>query len=109
MLLGMEPEIDRVAAAQHNLITTDQLTAAGLSNEQIYRWVERGLLTRIRPNIYRTLGGRQTWEQAVLAACLAAGEPAVASHRTAARLWGTPFFERDGIHLLTSAARPKLP
>ena len=109
-ILGLvEADIDRLAGAQHSLITTNQLIETGLSSEQIYRRVEQGLFIRVRPGVYRTAGGRPTWEQAVMAACLAAGTGVYASHRTAGRLWQTPFFPRDNIELLTAGSRPKLP
>src|SRR5690242_2892648 len=105
----MEAEIDRLAGAQHSLITTAQLLDAGLSQSEIYGHARRGLLIRVRPGVYRTAGSRPTWEQAVMAACLAAGDGMYASHRTAGRLWRSPFFGRDAIELLTSGSRPKLP
>lgn len=43
---------------------------------------------RVQAGVYRTAGARTTWQQQVMAACLAAGRPAVASHRAAAVLWG---------------------
>ncbi len=40
--------------------------------------------------VYRLAGVRTTWEQGVMAGCLAAGPDAVASHRSAAALHGMP-------------------
>jgi hypothetical protein len=42
---------------------------------------------RVRQGVYRLPGVGPTWETTVLAAVLAAGPEAVASHMTAARLW----------------------
>lgn len=42
----------------------------------------------MQPAVYRVAGAPVTWEQRVLAAVLAAGPGAAASHRTAAVLWG---------------------
>ncbi|HEX6311583.1 MAG TPA: DUF559 domain-containing protein, partial [Acidimicrobiia bacterium] len=47
------------------------------------------------------VGAVPTWEQAVLAAVLAAGPGAVASHETAAALWGLPGAERSGLEVTT--------
>jgi hypothetical protein len=40
------------------------------------------------PGVFSLAGAPESWERSVLAACLAAGKGAVASHRTAARIWG---------------------
>jgi very-short-patch-repair endonuclease len=43
--------------------------------------------------VYRILGSALTWQQGIMAACLAAGQGAVASHRSAAVLWSIPGME----------------
>lgn len=45
-------------------------------------------LVLVRRGVYLVPGVDQTWETAVMAAVLVAGDDAVASHSTAARLWG---------------------
>ena len=40
--------------------------------------------------VYRLAGAPRSWRQGLLAACLAAGDGAVASHRAAAALWRLP-------------------
>ena len=44
--------------------------------------------------VYRIAGSPRTWLQQAMAACLAAGPKAVASHRTAAAIWSLPEIER---------------
>lgn len=78
----------RKAAAQHGLITFDQLVAAGVPTSTIASWVATDRLQRVQPRVYRVEGAPVTCEQRVLAAVLAAGPGAAASHRTAATLWG---------------------
>ncbi|HUP87676.1 MAG TPA: DUF559 domain-containing protein [Acidimicrobiales bacterium] len=76
------------ASAQHGLVTFHQLVSAGVATSTIDTWVAAGRLVRVQPRVYRVAGAPVTWEQRVLAAVLAAGPGAAASHRTAAVLWG---------------------
>jgi hypothetical protein len=84
-LSGMYQEI---AASQHGLITRAQLRESGLTDAMIDGLLARGLLVRVHRGVYRVAGMPVTWRQSVLAACLAGGPAAVASHRAAAALWG---------------------
>lgn len=77
----------RRAAAQHGLITWQQLGDAGVASSTIAGWVRAGRLVQVQPRVYRVTGAPVTWHQQVLAAVLAAGPGAAASHRTAAVLW----------------------
>ena len=55
--------------------------------------------------VYRLPGTRPTWEQSVVAAVLAAGPGAAASHRSAAALLGMPGFPRAGTPEVTTPRR----
>jgi very-short-patch-repair endonuclease len=77
--------IDELARTQHGLITTAQaVTALGLSRKN--RWVRERRLISVQPSVFRMEGAPETWHQSVLAACLASD--GIASHRTAAEMWG---------------------
>src|SRR5687768_12281231 len=78
----------RRAALQYGLITWHQLRAAGVPSSTISRWVRAGRLVRVQPQVYLIVGTPPSWEQDLLAAVVAAGPGAVASHRAAAKLWG---------------------
>jgi very-short-patch-repair endonuclease len=93
-----------VAEGQHGAISTTQLRRLGLSPKQIHRLIGDGWLVPGRPGVFVVGGGPRTWHQAVMAAVLAAGAGAVASHSTAAVLWGLPGVERDTTEV--STARP---
>jgi hypothetical protein len=80
----MDETLDTVATGQYGLVTRRQLLAQ-LSRAQVQGRVAEGRLVPVRPGVYRCAGAPPSWEQRLLAACLA-GE-AVASHRSAARLW----------------------
>lgn len=79
--------IDRIGRAQHALITWQQLQQMGMAASSIARMVERGHLVRVFPGVYRIAGGPTTWLQRQLAAVLAGGPEAGASHRATAYLW----------------------
>lgn len=80
-------DIDQRARGQYGLITWSQLLDAGVPASSIGRLVERGALIRVFPGVYRVAGAPVTWWQRQLAAVLAAGPDAAASHRAGAYLW----------------------
>ena len=98
----------RRAARQLGLITHDQLTSAGLSQDQINRRVRAGRLQRTHLGVFAIVGAPVTFERDVMAAVLAGGSRAVASHGTAAALWGFPNQECDRPIEITSP-RARLP
>jgi very-short-patch-repair endonuclease len=77
--------VDRIAGAQHGLLTHDQAVSA-LGRGRKSRWLTERRLTVVQPAVYRVAGAPQTWHQAVAAAQLATA--GVVSHRSAAELWG---------------------
>lgn len=70
------------------LVSRPRLLALGISDEEILGRLERGSLRRVHPGVYATFGTPLDNRAQALAACLAAGDGAVASHRTALSLWG---------------------
>lgn len=78
----------RLAARQHGLVTTAQLARLGYTEQHIRRRVEATMLFRVFRGVYSIAGSKDTFEFLVMAAVLAAGEGAVASHRCAAVLYG---------------------
>src|SRR5690242_16501161 len=86
----MDAVVARIASKQFGLVTRDQALAAGLSEDAIGRRVRSGRWVRLHPNVYRLAGAPDTWEQRILAAVLAAGPTAIASHLSAAVLWQVP-------------------
>lgn len=74
--------------ARLGLVTRPKLLHAGLTADDIVGRVSRGSLRRVHPGVYATFGTPLGHEARILAACLAAGDGAVASHRSALWLWG---------------------
>ena len=77
-----------LTSGQHGLITRTQALQTGLTPGQLRARLESQRWIRVYRNIYRTEGSPVTEIQRLLAAVLAAGDGAVASHRSAAWLWG---------------------
>ena len=76
--------------AQHGVLSRRQALCEGLSPSAIDRRLAAGEWVRVFQGVYRLAGVQTTWEQRVMAGCLAAGPDAVASHRSAAALHGMP-------------------
>jgi very-short-patch-repair endonuclease len=84
----MDRVTEGIARTQDGLITVEQARSAGLSDRSARSRVESGRWERLHPGVYRIAGAPRSWRQDILAACLAVGPAAVASHRSAAGLWG---------------------
>lgn len=80
--------IARLAAAQHGVVGRKQLLSASVPPHVIDHRVSEKLLVILHRGVYRTAASRSTWHQRIMAATLAAGPGAVASHRAAAYLHG---------------------
>lgn len=78
-------EANSYAATHHGLMPAKVMRRQGLSHSQITYLARRGEIVRVRRGIYRRPDTPPSWEQNLLAACLAAD--GVASHRSARRLW----------------------
>jgi Transcriptional regulator, AbiEi antitoxin len=105
----MERKLAALAASQHGLITRHQALGLGLGTNAIQWRISRGVLEPVHAGVYRVAGSRRSPEQAILAACLAAGPGAAASHATAAELHGLPV-GGDGIHIsVVGSRRLRLP
>ncbi len=78
------------ARQQLGLITHRQLGDVGVAPSTITDWVADGRLEVVHPSVFRVAGANAPWRATVLAACLAGGPGAVASHRAAAELHGLP-------------------
>jgi hypothetical protein len=85
-----------VQAKQLGLITGAQAVKLGLSRKALRYSVARGEMERVRRDVWVARSVAATYEQAVLAAVLAAGDTAFVSHLTAAWFW----------HLLRAHAEP---
>jgi very-short-patch-repair endonuclease len=84
----MAPIDDRIhQLARLGLVTRPGLLAVGLSRDDIAGRLVRGSLRSVHPGVYATFGTPLEYRSRLLAACLAAGDGAVASHRSALWIW----------------------
>lgn len=84
---NVERQLSRLARRQHGLVTAAQARAAGMSADSMSWRVRIGLWVRVVPGVFALAGTADTWRRRTMAAVLAAGPGAVASHTTAAALY----------------------
>ncbi len=103
------PNVDQRAtdrsSRQYGLVSRKQCLDLGLRPHSIDRRVASGRWSVARPGVYAIAGSPPSWEQAVLAVCLAGGDDTFASHLTAAKLWGFDVAAEPRIHVLSTRAR----
>ncbi len=92
--------LDQFARTRHALVTRRAAMQAGVSERSWYRAIEIGLLDQLHPGVCRMYGAPTSPVQTIHAAVLAAGAGAMASHRSAARLWGIPRLDSDPVDLI---------
>ena len=78
----------RIAGRQWGAITRQQAINAGLTQTQISYRVQTGQWRQSVRSVYVIAGVPNSWEQQVMVACLAGPPKTVASHLTAAALFG---------------------
>ena len=86
--MSVEQQIRSLAVRQHGLITKDQAERLGVGQRAWYSRLRSGALMPIAPRVAALPGSQATTERRILAAVLSAGAGAIASHRSAAHLWG---------------------
>jgi very-short-patch-repair endonuclease len=92
-------EVAAIARRHHGAVARVQALACGMTDGMIRSRHRTGRWERSRAGVYVFAGVPPSHRQSVLVALLAAGAGAVASHLTAASLWGLRFPEPDAIHL----------
>jgi very-short-patch-repair endonuclease len=97
--------LNRIAVAQHSLVTIDQARQAGMTVGQIRHKVRSGEWAVVRPRVYAVAGAPATWAQAVAAATFCLQPRAWASHATAARIWGFDIPIGEGLDVLVDLDR----
>ena len=99
--MHITPQLRRLAARQHGLVTLDQADGLGVHRDAWYRALRHGRLVGVAPKVAALPGAATTPEQLVLAAVLAVGDGAMASHRSAAYLWGVDVAPAEPVDLTT--------
>jgi hypothetical protein len=94
-------QLERTAEVTKGLVVARG--SLGLAERSVRARGQSGRLERLAPRIYRIPGSVPGWHQQLLAAVLAAGPGACASHASAAQLWGLPGFT----HQVIEVSRPR--
>lgn len=84
--------IHELLRRQFGVVSREQARAEGLSDSAIGRLMAKGEWERVHRGVFRHCVVGPSWEGDVIAAALATD--GIASHRTAARLWGLEGFGR---------------
>lgn len=92
-------DFDHFARRHHGLIT---FAASGLSNDSWHRAIRSGSFIEVHRHVARLPGTEPTELQRIHAAVLAAGVTAMASHDSAAALWGLTDVTDPFVHLILS-------
>jgi hypothetical protein len=99
-----------VAEGQFGVLARGQAVQAGMTERQVDHLVARGLWAVAFDGVYRPGGSAPSPAQDLMAACLAAGPGAMASHRSAAWLHGLlPAPKRPEISVVRPARGPQTP
>ena len=93
-------KLDEWARSHHGVVTKRRAIDLGWTEAAWYRAIRRGQLHLVHPEVARLHGTPNTPSQRIHAAVLAAGSTAVASHRSAAVLWGIERPEDDPIDVI---------
>jgi len=94
--------LDQLATANHGVVSH---AASGMSRSSWYRAITAGQLEQIYPGVARLHGSSRTSEQRINAAVLATGPASLASHRSAAYLWGIPRHDDEPLDVITPTSR----
>ena len=88
------------AHRHHGLITRAAAIEAGVSRAAWYRALASVRLEMVQPGVARMWGSPRTRQQRIAAAVMSIGRGAVASHRSAAFLWGVERPSHDPVDLV---------
>ena len=104
----MQTHYALIAARQQGLVARAQLLETGMSEDAVERRLREGLLTALHPGVYATAGAPDSFERRVMAAVLAAGGLAAASHCAAATLLGIGELPRSVEISVPRSQRPRI-
>jgi very-short-patch-repair endonuclease len=88
-----------VASQQYGVIGRQQILDCGLTTRQVRQAVRADAFDAIHRAVFRVVGSAPSWHQRLMAATLAGGPAAVASHRAAGALYLLDGFEQDIIEI----------
>jgi hypothetical protein len=87
-VMSSDETLGDLARQQWGVFSREQAIEAGLNKSSIHARLSSGEWIRVQRRVYRFRGVPDSWRQQVRAATLSLGDGAMASHATAAFLWG---------------------
>lgn len=102
---SLDEQIADLAAHRYGVFSHAEAIGAGASKSQIDRRLANGRWRPMHPRAYSLAGVPSSWRQAVLGACLFAGEGVAASHRSAAVLMKAPGLEARVVEISVPRGR----
>lgn len=100
--------LEPFARRHHALVTRGEAARVGIGKRAWYRALENGLLVPVAPNVARMVGAPDSVESRILGPILSLGRGALASHRSAAFLWGAAVLGDDPVDLLAGSRGRRL-
>lgn len=88
-----------LASRQHGLFARSQATELGIDRHRLRRHVRAGHLSFVTPRVLRISGSEPSSWQSTMAGVLDVGHDALASHNSAAALWGVPGVRSEPVHV----------
>jgi very-short-patch-repair endonuclease len=104
-IVTFDAGVARLADRQRSLITHRQAVGLGATPSMVRTRVVTGRWIQVARGLYRVNGAPVTWHQRAVGACLLAGPGAVASHRSAAVIWGLSGFRPGRLEITVPPGR----
>src|SRR5262245_29680513 len=95
-MIDLDRRVAALAQAQYGHFTSDQLDSLNAARRARRHRIDSGRWERTHPGVFRLVGAPLTWESRVMAGCLTV-DGSLASHLTAAHLWGLDGFGPVGV------------
>ena len=95
----------KTARLQRGVFTFEQAAACGIPRRTIARRASRGDYETLYHGVYGIAGSQDSWHRQVHAAVLSLLDPAAASHKTAAHLWGMTSRQPNDTEVVTRRYR----
>jgi hypothetical protein len=96
------PDVLRLFARQHGVVSLDQLAAVGVSRSAVWRCQQRGAVVRVLPAVLRAVSHPPTFEATAMAVQLHTAPDGVLSSTTAGRLFGLRGMPKEPVRVLVS-------
>lgn len=104
-LVGAHQSLADLAERQHGVVSIRQMETLGYSRDVVSYASRSGRLHRLHRGVYAVGHRSLTWHSHCLAAVLACGTSAVASHSSAAWLWGLLEYRPGTLHVTSPRRR----